>query len=180
MRGFTREENIVINIAGLLSLGIAIFPCSGDYSNRSLFSRYIDPEALGVIHGIFAVSFFVMIAWVCGVFGKRSLDAIPEGNPLRVRTVNVNKTAFHTLYSVIAVAMVVGPIVASIIIYMHKGTVYLFACEAVGVWSFSAYWALKTLETAYSGADIQLRQKIVKTDIAVVVGQSGGVHADSK
>src|SRR5262245_28860273 len=54
-QGYSRFVDMALNVAGVLALGIAIFPMKWPESTGSSFS----------LHGACAISFFVCIAYVC-------------------------------------------------------------------------------------------------------------------
>ena len=68
-KGYTLLEDRVLDVAGLCAVGIAFFPMNkaGDCASSG-FS----------LHGVFAVTFFACIAYVCIFMSEKSLRDIPD------------------------------------------------------------------------------------------------------
>jgi hypothetical protein len=136
-KGFTRLEDYALNLAGVLAVGIALFPMSWppDPSKDSLLS----------LHGIFAVSFFVCVAYVC-IF--RASDTLP------LVTDAAERERYRRVYKALGVAMVASPAIAFIFTSVPPlQSVSTFFIEAAGVWVFSAYWLVKSHEISQTSAD---------------------------
>src|SRR5688572_13903053 len=59
--GFTKIEDYVLNAAGILALGIALFPMAWDTTGFHDVKIFANISA----HGFFAILFFLCIAYIC-------------------------------------------------------------------------------------------------------------------
>lgn len=128
-KGFSKTENIALNIAGALAVGVAMFPmqwrCDGTSPLLSL-------------HGICAVSFFLCIAFVSIRCASDTLHLIPD---LAVRR------RFKQYYTVTGLTMILFPLAAylfTVVFEQHK-RLTLFV-EIAGIAAFAAYWIIKSRE----------------------------------
>lgn len=124
------NENWALNLAGLSAIGVAIFPTQ--------------PESIS-IHGICAVSLFLLMAYVCRY---RALDTLSElsDKKLRIR--------FKKIYMGLGALMLATPIIAWCLAFAFQGLQqYKFWIEAIGVWFFALYWTVKSMELSLSGME---------------------------
>jgi len=65
-KGFSVEENLVLNVAGILSIGVAFLPTSVPSEINAQASRFLplDPFTSPMLHGICAVSLFLAIGYM--------------------------------------------------------------------------------------------------------------------
>jgi hypothetical protein len=132
-QGVTRLEDYALNLAGLLALGIALFPVQWSSS----------PELLGKLHDASAVSFFLCIAYVAIFRADDTLPLIPT---------EAARKRYRLLYMMVGCAMVGCPVLAFVLALLPALTNYkIFFIEVAGIYSFGAYWAIKTREL--SGTD---------------------------
>lgn len=135
-QGFTRLEDFALNLAGILAWGVALFPMKWpEGTGDSSFS----------LHGIFAVSFFVAIAYVC-IF--RAGDTLPliENEVIRKRYIRT--------YKILGGAMVVFPFLAWALISLSPWrTSVIFFVELAGIYVFATYWVTKSLEASKTRMD---------------------------
>jgi len=166
-KGYTKAEDWLLNIAGVMCAGIALFPmtwhawyfrnCDGTHPPRpdSVPIEYFNP------HGVFAVTFFLCIAlvcWFCADDTLSLLDDIP-GPATAAR-----KLLLQRVYRAIAVAMVVS--IATTYFFhtwRHDSTV-TFAVEVAGIVSFVLYWVIKSWEMAKTEADLKATGGKVRID----------------
>jgi len=135
-QGITRLEDYALNIAGVLALGIALFPMTWPVGSKGT------PFSL---HGICAVSFFVCIAYVCIFRASDTLTLIHD---------HATRERYRRSYKLLGVAMVTSPAIAFILTsVLQLNTSLTFFVEAVGVYVFAAYWLLKSREIAGTNAD---------------------------
>jgi hypothetical protein len=137
-KGFSNKENVALNLAAVFAAFVALLPTARPTDERTVIS---------VLHASSAVSFFLCIAYV-SLFRSRDTLALlaPDRRPRYAR-----------LYLVSGVAMVVSPVAAVLVSFTlesvaRSGTT-IFWVEAFGVWTFSAYWTIKTLEMRESAAE---------------------------
>ena len=135
-KGYSVEENIALNFAGLMAWGIALFPmdwtCNCDRFNT---------------HGICAIAFFALITYVALFRSRDSLGYIASGAKRKI---------YSALYIFLAVAMIAFPLLAWIInIRTHTGRA-IFWEELTGIYAFSAYWVVKIFESRSIAAETTL------------------------
>ncbi len=136
-RGYTTREDRVLNMAGAFLILTALFPMnwSPGGSGRSP-------------HGVFAILFFVSIAYVC-LFCANTIDLVPLDSQL---------LPYRLAYRILGVLMVALPLVAVALSYLIQpnsaGRYTILFVEAAGIWVFGTYWLVKTLEVKQSCADV--------------------------
>lgn len=135
-QGFTKGENYALNLSGLLAVGVAYFPMEWNCtSNCSKWS----------MHGICAVSLFIMLAYVTWVRSKDTLSFLKDSDL---------QSKYAKAYNAISIVMLTAPISAAVllVIFQQKGA-YVFFLEAAGIWAFAAFWFAKTAELHHSNLD---------------------------
>jgi hypothetical protein len=138
-RGYNMLENIILNFAGILALCIALLPTSA--VNELKCDTFTAPYW----HGISAVLFFIVIAGVCIFDPSRTLDEIKDKS---------RKSFYKRLYIIIGSLMILLPLLSALLLHLLDETQSIvFFVELVGVWVFSAYWAVKTWEISESHLD---------------------------
>lgn len=138
-QGYNDQENRWLNVAGVLAIGVAIFPMAQPGSEPS--------EGFSVsMHGLCAVLFFVSIAVVCYTCGQDTLKLIADEKTRR---------NYRRLYKSYATAMIATPLIAYLISsLLAESQKIVLIVEIVGVYVFSAYWLTKTRELKRSSTDI--------------------------
>jgi hypothetical protein len=138
-KGFSHAENWALNLAGILVIGVAMFPTADKAVPGSG-----DPS----IHVPLAVAFFICIAYVCIFRAGDTLSLIRDTR---------RAARLQLLYRVLGAAMVVAPLAAIGVarLMAPPGTLprSVFAIEAAGVWVFAAYWLAKSLEIRETDAE---------------------------
>jgi hypothetical protein len=132
-QGHSRKEDWALNLAGLLAVGIALFPMPWDCHYHS-FSP----------HGFCAVSFFLCIAFVSAICSRNTLVLIRDA---KVRA------KYRRTYIALAIAMIASPITAYIFNFVTSQRSPVYWAELFGIYAFAAYWCVKTKEM--SGPDIK-------------------------
>ena len=144
-KGFGPRENYALNIAGLLALGVAIFPMKAPVGAAP---TYTSP----LLHGICAVTFCLFIAYVCI---RRSGDTLHL-------VAKEHRKRYARAYKTLGWLMVGLPISAALILtilnqpFGTKTGIVILAIEWAIVWVFAAYWLLKTYEIGQTRAEIEL------------------------
>jgi hypothetical protein len=135
-KGFSWQENWALNFGGLFAVGIAIFPMPWKCSTAC--------ELLSA-HGAFAMSFFLCIAYVCIFRASDTLHLLQDERRER---------KFRALYKAIGAFMVATPVVALLmtVVFMQFKS-YVYFAEVAGIWTFAAYWIVKSIELGISNAD---------------------------
>lgn len=135
-KGFTVGENYALNAAALFVIGVAYFPMEWGCGTAC---------AKVSAHGVCAVLMFVCLAYVAWF---RSGDTLPWlGNADR-------ETHYRGWYRVASVVMLVSPITAVLLqSVFRKSGAYVYFIELAGIWAFSLYWLIKSLEMRESQAE---------------------------
>jgi len=134
-QGYSEFEDMALNVAGILALGIAIFPMKWPASTGGSFS----------LHGACAISFFVCIAYVCI---WRAGDTLPliKDEAMRER--------YRLVYRLLGAAMVICPFLAwTLISLMPLRKSAIFFVELAGIYVFATYWIIKTHEAYKTKVD---------------------------
>lgn len=135
-KGFSRRENVALNIAGILAVCVALFPMN--WNNG-------DETASISIHGTCAVLFFVCISYVCIKCAKETLFLLNN---------EVLERKYGNIYKILGIGMLLSPLIALIITFLFQQlSSYTFFVEAVGVWIFATYWIIKSRELSITQAD---------------------------
>jgi hypothetical protein len=136
-RGYGRRENVALNIAGLLLVVVAMVPmawtCGGACPQVS-------------IHAAAAALFFFAIGYVC-IFRSGDTLLLVATKPARER--------YRYWYRLFGTAMVVLPVA---VVALHEllpplAKKLVIVIECLGIWTFAAYWLMKTKEIKESDAD---------------------------
>ena len=162
-KGFSFTEDWLLNVAGVLIIGVAYFPMDPTTlfqcfppceTTCTLYSSILDrtPDSLIKIgiHGYYAVAFFIAIGCVCAFCSKRTLHLIPDK---RIRQ------SYLITYRILGIAMVALPLSTAALLRLspHAGSDCadrtVFWIESLGVWVFAVFWLLKTYEGNKYGAD---------------------------
>jgi hypothetical protein len=146
-KGFSREEDLALSLAGVLAICVALFP-TAEGGQRTIVSN---------VHVIAAVGFFLCLAYV-SVF--RASDTL-----LLVRDVN-RAHLLERAYRMLGAAMVASPafalVLARVLQSPGSDSSVVFFVEAFGVWAFAAYWIVKSRELKQTNADRAAAQGILQ------------------
>jgi len=127
--GLSKLENWLLNFAGMAIIAVALIPSPGDTGYGS-----------ALLHRGAAIVFFLLIGIVAIFLSKRRIRDIEDER---------KKLWFTSAYRLVGVLMVAAPIIVTLLQYaplpFFSGHAILLA-ECTGIWSFSAYWFLKTFE----------------------------------
>jgi hypothetical protein len=139
-KGFSRAENWLLNIAGLAAVIAALFPMQPpDYcTNCGINKFFFVHEVAGVV--VFGC--LALVAWFC------------TGKTLVKLRTDSQRRWFRGIYIVIGILMVLSPLAAIVMttffgIYDKK----LFFIESFALWTFAAYWAVRSYELHLSQAE---------------------------
>jgi hypothetical protein len=137
-KGYSDKENFALNIAGVMALGIAIFPMQWKCEpNCAQYS----------IHGVCAIIFFICIAFVCVRCSRDTLSLLQDDK---------KRAHFRNLYRTLAVFMLLSPAIAlALNLFFQRYGSLVFFVEAVGIFAFAAYWLTKGRELAASQAEVR-------------------------
>ncbi|MFN3600813.1 MAG: hypothetical protein ACK4UY_05425 [Dietzia sp.] len=138
-RGYTRGENALLNVAGILSVVVALVP-TGD-------SALPGPDPASVIHVVAAAGFFLLAALSIFFYGQETLVSITDPDQRR---------RYRMAYRVLAVLVVAFPAAAVLVAWLAGPSVALFAGESAALYAFAAFWLVKTYELARSHSERRL------------------------
>jgi hypothetical protein len=137
-KGFSRQENWALNIAGAFALLIALVPTSPDCEGGKQFSA----------HEAFAILFFLAIAYVCLFRAADTLSLIRDAQKAE---------RLRTLYRGLGVLMIASPLVAAVLAQSLQPRSprrsLVFFVETVAVLTFAAYWLVKSRELSATDAE---------------------------
>jgi hypothetical protein len=156
-KGFTKLENVLLNIAGICGALVALFPMgytladaaksdrvSELFANCPAIEKWASADHIP-IHGASAITLFVLLAIVAWFCAYKTLEFLPADQ-------DVDK--WRHLYRFIAILMLLCPATGFILtIVLHQVSSLVFFIEAAGVWTFGAYWAVKSRELHLSALD---------------------------
>jgi hypothetical protein len=134
---FTKLENWLLNFAGISAILVALLPCAVPDGGRP--AEFTFP----VWHAIFATITFVSIGLTAILCATGTVGLLPEGK----------RKIFRIFYRTIGVLMIALPGLVGL--FDAFGWVNLFWVESAGLWVFSAYWIVKTIEFGITGAERQ-------------------------
>jgi hypothetical protein len=138
-RGFSKNEDRWLSVAGLFALGVAIFPMTTDKGTDWKIFQQLGMPWLSV-HGVCAVLAFACIAVVILWYSDSTLSQLKKSNPKAHKV-------FKTAYVSIGIYMVLAIGTSVLLHYLNEqhGSYILFA-EWSGIWAFAAYWFVKNRE----------------------------------
>jgi hypothetical protein len=128
-----------LNIAGISAVAVALI-----HMTMPDYCKNCGSDAISIWHAVSAFILFGCMAFVAWFCTERTLGDLDKEN----------RDWFRRRYDLIAGLMVVAPIAAVAASYIlglkHWG---LLIVEALGVWTFSAYWLLRSYELYFSHAE---------------------------
>ena len=163
-KGYSNAENVVLNIAGVLAVVVALVRCRcGDVNRLG-----------GGVHGTAAVLFFVCMAIVCLFCASDTLPLIPQEEQATERH-------FKMAYRVIGIVMILFPAIALVItLIFDQHDNFRFFVEAAGIYTFAAYWLVKSIELSKTEAEaIALRGQAMRVKGRGVVRAEEGARGRS-
>ena len=153
IKGFSKWENILLTIAGILAVCVAIFPMP-----------WTEGKVTGLPkHYVSAVTFFIFIAFDCMFCSGKTLKYMPN-IPSREKVIG----RYRFLYRVLAISMVLSPVAAYAFNEFTGQNSHVFWAEAFGIWAFGAYWLVKTKELSLSDVERRALKGDVDMDISTL------------
>ena len=132
-KGFTPKENLSLNAAALFAIGVASFPMRWTCDGCDGWTP----------HGICAFGLFGCLVYVVWFRSRDTLKYLPAGT---------RPEPYKFWYAVIGLFMLASPVIALVINRTVGENKFVIAVEALGVWSFAAYWLVKGKELSLSRA----------------------------
>lgn len=162
-KGFTDEENGVLNLAGICAWLVAVFPT--DREAQAPAAPGVSASELSV-HGTSAVLLFLCLAWVAWRCACSTLKLLPPDHKHL-------EPLFRQLYKGCAVLMVVLPLAAFGLGLVANLKQDVFWAEALGIWVFAAYWWIKHRELSLSRA----QERAAKGELDQTMSTGAGAAA---
>jgi hypothetical protein len=151
-RGFSSTENVVLSLAGVLAVCIALFPTHGS-GERTIAHD---------VHTLAGILFFACLAYVSVFRAADTLSLIRDTRWARI---------LLRIYQALGVMMLASPLVALVAERMLRPPgaepSLVFFVQAFGVWTFAAYWLVKTLELRLTSADRAAAQGILEPSLSL-------------
>jgi hypothetical protein len=145
-KGFSKAENIALNVAAILAAGVALFPM--EWNCGQACGKYS-------VHGFCAVAMFVCLVYVVWFRSGDTLPLIPD-EPSRAR--------YRRMYVITGAVMLASPLTAFLLnAVIGTRTSYVFFIEAAGIWAFALYWWVKSSELKRSAATAKALEGEVET-----------------
>ncbi len=154
-KGVRPVEDWALNIAGIMAWGVALCPMDWPIISKKA------PFSLGRIwssmslHGFFAAVLFLCIAYVC-IF--RAWDTVTA----ELMPAPAKRKRYKLTYQVLGWLMALSPFCAWAFT-MGSPNHVTFWIEAFGVWTFAAYWFVKSRELA----EIKFDEQAMRGEIHV-------------
>lgn len=162
-KGYRKAEDVALNLAGVLALGVAEFPMDWTTKTSGIADEQkvraclegIAPVVSGTslhayLHGFCAISFYICIAFVCLFCASTTLPLI--GDPKKER-------CYRRTYHTIGAAMLASPAAAFLLTQiLERYDMVTFLAEALGIYAFSLYWLVKSHEIRQTNADFEAIQ----------------------
>jgi hypothetical protein len=134
-KGYSRREDIFLNIAGVSAWLIALFPMPWTGKLAPLYW----------VHGTAAIIFFLAIASVAAFCCNATVELINDP---------AQRKLYMGAYRFLAVLMIASPIAAYILnAHILRRDNAIYWVEFCGIWAFAAYWIVKSIEM--SGPDTE-------------------------
>lgn len=129
--GLSRLENWLLNIAGMAAISVAMNPMPAEQCG---------PGPALTLHAASAILFFVLLAIVAVGLSKGRIKYIIHPP---------KKRRFAAAYNAAGFAMIAMPLIVAGLHFAGGGLCeshWIFWIEVAGIWSFAAYWFVKTIE----------------------------------
>lgn len=149
-KGYSREEDMALNVAGAMAVCVAVFPtlCDIDASQVTVCSSgafaWLGEGANNWLHRITALVFFAGIAYVCWFRRNDTLLQLDD---------EVARSKFEKAYLVLAIALVVVPLLVAAVHFIKPLQGLVFWLEVTSMVVFSLYWYVKGKEIRRSAIE---------------------------
>jgi hypothetical protein len=153
--GFSKLEDILLDLAGFLLLLVALFPT--DWAGSQLgglicedFKPFQASLLLGLpvsIHNFAAIGFFLAITLVNYKTALISVAFISDAD---------QRQRWSRIFSVARFLMPASLLLAFLLSRAFDPGRWVLWLECAGIWAFSIYWLLKSLEILGSRVDVNL------------------------
>lgn len=158
-KGITDLENTLLNVAGVCAALAAIFPERMDaneaqhVANCPAVKQWAEAPPAIPIHYMAAVVLFVTLALVVWACACKTLEYLPADKG--------DATLYRRTYRVIAVLMFLCPVTGLLFTLLASDmSTHVFYIEGAGIWTFSAYWWVKSRELSLSRLEANLEEAV--------------------
>lgn len=133
-KGYSSAEDVALDLAGVAAIVVALVPTD----RREVPGVRVELATSGLVHLIAAVSFFLLIAYVCVFRSGDTLELMDEER----------RRGFQRTYRLLGAAMLAAPAAAWGVRYLPGAAAYpyVFFAELAGVLVFAAFWIVKSRE----------------------------------
>jgi uncharacterized membrane protein len=146
-KGYSRLEDWLLNLAGLLVILVAWVPMSWKCGSEL---GYCSPWRW---HSVFAIAFFACIVIVAIFLSGTTLHQMRR-NPRHQRY-------FRIAYWFTRASLIILPALAILAHLLTRNWDKLtFSLELAGIWAFALFWFVKSLELRRSQAERQVREAV--------------------
>ena len=150
-RGFTPAETWALSLAGLCLVVVAMIP-----------------TGTSKLHGVAAIGFFALISYVAVFRARDTLSPSLIKSPKRLK-------AYRVLYPALSIAMILLVAATVGVWYAVDPSKLTLVLEWAGVWAFGAYWLVKSVELAGSGAEAKaVKAQLVRSEPSSKLGKIFG------
>jgi len=151
-KGFSRLENWLLNIGGVLAVLVALAPMPWQSCDLAVCGVAPTPckGPLLSAHGVFSVGFFLCIVAVCLFCAGDTLPLIKDAG---FKNADQLIRRYKATYRIIAVVMLASIAAAYLLNTLAGSASTVFWIETAGVWSFGAYWLVKSHELKKTAAE---------------------------
>jgi len=153
IKGFSKWEDLLLTVAGILAVCVAIFPMPWTEGKLAGFPK----------HYVSAVTFFILIAFVCMFCSGKTLKHMPN-IPNREKLIARYRLSYRTL----AISMVLSPVAAYVFSEFTRRDSLVFWAEAFGIWAFGIFWLVKTTELRLSDVERRALNGEVEMDLSTL------------
>jgi uncharacterized membrane protein len=154
-KGFSRWENMALNLGGICAVLIALFPMSWNAGESSLFSPHL----------VFALTFFACIAFVGTFCSEKTLRfaSFPGQGSQPARR-------YRVTYAILALLMMASPVAAILFNWSTGQSSKGFYMETFGILAFGIFWLVKTSELNRNGLEAQAISGTINMDRRSMMG----------
>lgn len=149
-KGYSRKEDMALNVAGAMAIGVAVFPtmCDASASNVAVCSTGafggLGESVNNWLHRITALVFFAGIAYVCWFRRNDTLLQLDD---------ELSRRRFEKGYMLLAIALVVLPLLVATVHFIKPLSGLVFWLEVTSMVVFSLYWYVKGREIKQSAVE---------------------------
>jgi hypothetical protein len=139
-KGYPRsKDNLASNLAGASAIGVALFPTTPG-SDATTLNEYIGEEYIGLLHVVFAATFFSILAFISIWLFTKHDPAKGDRTPQKLQRDRVYRACGWTILVCIALIAAVWFLPSGSPIRQLHPVLWL---EAAAIWAFGLSWFTK-------------------------------------